>query len=370
MKNIKWFLAFFLFCQGIIRRRKISLNLLLIFLLLNHSSINAQSKKVDYTISYDVSTSDYKSAHKSERNYSNFEKLELVKKIQEQDHIDIVVYENGEEETTINHMSTNKYLEWAKKPAKTKIDDRGIKVYDIQGNLIANIEHSPMAKEFMEDAKKQNKIKKKYEIPEIRTLNRSDLSEMMANRVQIKQTREGKMHMRKDNREILYDANNQETEEREFEGKELKSLSKRKFAKTRDNISYVVESSDISLIIQESGRKMYQFVNKSIRNYQIKKTLNTRQGSDSESGFINSEDKLFSIQPNPATDYVWINIPLSVEQKNVDFTVVDITGRVVIREKIQRGLKQLSIENLPKGVYLAQYSSEEGDKQLIRFVKQ
>lgn len=98
--------------------------------------------------------------------------------------------------------------------------------------------------------------------------------------------------------------------------------------------------------------------------------MGTRESSNSETESIRDEDKHFTIQPNPATDNVWIQIPLSIDNKTVDFSVVDMTGRIVIKEVVQRGLKQLNVKSLPNGVYLAQYSNPEGERGSIRFIKQ
>jgi hypothetical protein len=352
------------------RRMIIGVMLISIFLMNNQQVSFGQSRKVDYTISYDVKTSDFKKAKKGEKSYSNLEKVDLTRKIEEEDHVDIVVFNNGDEETTINHLRTNKYPEWATKPAKTVIDDKGIKTYDKNGKIVVNLEHSVQAKESMATIKRLNKLKKKFQLPNMEVMTQKDLSQMMNDKVQVKQIREGKMHMRKDNKEVIYDAYNQEIEEREFEGRELKSLSKKKFSKTSDNINYLSGSKDVTLVNNESGRKMYQFVEKSITGYKVKQALGTRESTNSETEAIREEDKLFSMQPNPATDNIWIQIPLSIDNKTVDLSIVDLTGRIVIKEVVQRGLKQLNVKELPNGVYLAQYSNSEGERGAIRFVKQ
>lgn len=370
MKRLKTSIRFLPFYLNI--NKDVGKLLLLLCLLISERQVlSAQSGKVAYKISYDVTTSDSKKPKRGEKSYSTIEKLDMVKKIQEQDHVEIIVYDDGSEKTIINHISSNKYPnDMIAKPARTEIDDKGVKMYDSRGKVLANVEHSPMAREFLQEGKKNNQAKKKFQIAEIKAMSKSDLSELTANGVRVKQTKEGKMHMKKDNREMLYDSNNQETEEREFEGKELRSISKKKFSKTRDNITFVSESTDITMINNESGRKMYQFVNKSIKNYQVDQGLGTRGDEDSNKDFIKAEDKIFSIQPNPATEDIWIQIPLSTDGKSVNFVILDMNGKIMLNEKIQRGLKQLSVKELPEGIYIAQFSSEEGDKQTLRFVKQ
>jgi Secretion system C-terminal sorting domain len=352
--------------------QKVAIGVLLvvIFSFINQRKSYAQLRKIDYTISYEVKTSDFKKAKKGEKSYSNLEKVDLVRKIEEEDHIDIVVYNNGDEETTINHLRTNRYPEGAISPTKTVIDDKGVRTYDKNGKVLVNLEHSAQAKESMATTKRLNKLKKKFQMPNMDVMTQRDLSQMMTDKVQVKQIREGKMHMRKDNKEVIYDAYNQEIEEREFEGREIKTLSKKRFKKTTDNINYLSDSKDVTLLNNESGRKMYQFVEKSITSYKVKQALGTRESNNLENEFIRDEDKRFTIQPNPATDNVWIQIPLSIDNKAVDFSIVDMTGRIVIKEVVQRGLKQLNVKDIPNGVYLAQYSNPEGERGAIRFVKQ
>lgn len=330
----------------------------------------SQTKKTEYTISYDVETTELKKGKKGETKYSDIEKLEFIKKVQELEHFDITVYDNGEEEVTINHIKTNRHPDWFTKPAKTVIDDKSVKTYDRNGKLLVNIAHSEVLKKSLLKMKQLNKEKKKYQVAKLKQISQAEISQLTAKGVLIKQTREGKMHMKKDNKEALYDANKQEIEEREFDGKEIKSISKKQISTTRDNINYISESTDITLEKKESNRKMYWFVHKTFTNYTVKQVLNTRGNGETILAINESIEQGFSVLPNPSVDNIWVQIPANSENATVDFFITDVVGKVVIQERLMPGAKQLNVKSLASGIYIAQFTSTTGQKQSIRFVKQ
>ena len=371
MKNLKIFTKSsinLLFLFYTLQRGK-RLLFLSIVLLTFQTVVISQTKKVDYTISYDVETVEFKKGKKGETKYSDVEKFEFIKKVQELEHFDITVYDNGEEDVTISHIKTNRNPDWFTKPAKTVIDDKSIKTYDKNGKLLVNLEHSQVIKIALLKTKQLNIEKRKYEVSKLKQVSQSDISQLTAKGVLVKQTNEGKVHMKKENKEVLYDANKQEIEEREFDGKELKSLSKKRISTTRNNINYISQSTDITLEKKESNRKMYWFVNKSISNYTVKQVLNARNNSENTIAINERVEQEFSVLPNPSVDNIWVQIPANSENKSVDFFITDMIGKVVIRERLMSGTKQLNIKSLAAGIYIAQFNSTDGQRQSIRFVK-
>ncbi len=70
------------------------------------------------------------------------------------------------------------------------------------------------------------------------------------------------------------------------------------------------------------------------------------------------------IYPNPATDFVNIKTPNSMQIKSV--MLIDMHGKVVL--KLQHHIEKLQISNLQQGVYLLQISTETGSisKRIIK----
>ena len=72
-----------------------------------------------------------------------------------------------------------------------------------------------------------------------------------------------------------------------------------------------------------------------------------------------TETKEFSVFPNPADDYIMI----SVDQPK-DFTISDIFGKIVLTGTISSDNQQISIENLPDGMYFVNINN-----QIVKIIK-
>ncbi len=75
-------------------------------------------------------------------------------------------------------------------------------------------------------------------------------------------------------------------------------------------------------------------------------------------GFIDLAKATLQIFPNPALDVISISLPASINAVNANYSVSDLTGRVVLNDKLLS--KQLNISMLPKGVYSLQVITENG----------
>ena len=76
------------------------------------------------------------------------------------------------------------------------------------------------------------------------------------------------------------------------------------------------------------------------------------------------------VYPNPTSDF----LELKVEDTNFDFKsgayrIADIKGSILISEKINDFQTRISMENLPKGVYLLEVSSGEKNVKTFKIVK-
>lgn len=71
------------------------------------------------------------------------------------------------------------------------------------------------------------------------------------------------------------------------------------------------------------------------------------------------------IYPNPTTGVVKVSIGTAAQM-----SVTDLTGRVVIATSLQAGTQELSLNNLPNGLYLYCIQTSTGSLFTGKFVKQ
>lgn len=71
--------------------------------------------------------------------------------------------------------------------------------------------------------------------------------------------------------------------------------------------------------------------------------------------------------PNPASDYIVIDVPSSVVQHGVA-QITDVLGKLVLTEKVTTSKQRVTLNKLPKGVYIFSVLSSEGrfSQQIIK----
>ncbi len=71
-----------------------------------------------------------------------------------------------------------------------------------------------------------------------------------------------------------------------------------------------------------------------------------------------------SFYPNPATDYIILDIPSQAELVEVD--IIDLTGKTIVRHT---NIQRIPLENLPNGVYFIRMQFESGQIQTYKIIK-
>lgn len=82
--------------------------------------------------------------------------------------------------------------------------------------------------------------------------------------------------------------------------------------------------------------------------------------------FVTAWDQEISIYPNPATTVLNLS---STEMMDFSISITDITGRVIMREKIMDLFYPVDVSNLTPGIYLLHLETLEGASKSIKFVK-
>ncbi len=213
-------------------------------------SIQAQNGNVKCVISYDTKTTNYvRCAKGEERLLNEFDRIGM-RKIEEEDSYTIKILANNDRETTISHIKTNRFPSWITVTAKTVIDKNGVKTYDRDGKLLTNIPHSPKALESynaVKDLAAQNSFQN---VPEFRRMRNDEMAELRGHGVKIKNYPDGKIHIRDNDKEVLYDSLNKVIENRQFEGKDLVFSLQQKFQTNRTGENQIYNLDNAAGYIQ------------------------------------------------------------------------------------------------------------------------
>lgn len=82
--------------------------------------------------------------------------------------------------------------------------------------------------------------------------------------------------------------------------------------------------------------------------------------------FVTDWDQEISIYPNPATTMLNLS---STEMMDFTICITDITGRVVLREKVLDSFYPVDVSSLTSGIYLLRLETPEGANKMVKFVK-
>jgi hypothetical protein len=190
-----------------------TLRLLIIFLLnLFIGTLTAQQ-----TISYSIKTSNYvRHAKGEEKLLTDFDRVNM-RSYEELDFFTVQLTVSGDIETTILHLKSTKFPDWVTKIAKTVIDKKGIRTYDEKGKLLTEIPHNKKALESYNYMKAIIKDKGFNYVPAFDEITDNDMKEMKIKGINVKTNGKGLVHIRDNNKELLYDAENKAVINREFE---------------------------------------------------------------------------------------------------------------------------------------------------------
>ncbi|VXC03559.1 Cell wall-binding protein [Flavobacterium sp. 9AF] len=131
-----------------------------------------------------------------------------------------------------------------------------------------------------------------------------------------------------------------------------------------DNVSYVA-SSGIATISISSGS--HTITKDNVANlYYISTTFNSnRMSYEVEKESSNETDIV--VYPNPAQYNLQINVP--TQYANGTFTVIDLTGKEILKGFIENNQSRLDISHLKSGIYILKINNNNGS-YIKRFVKE
>jgi hypothetical protein len=123
-------------------------------------------------------------------------------------------------------------------------------------------------------------------------------------------------------------------------------------------------SEPIKLCTEYSTCAIYVMVDNNLDCDDDDDNINPANGNCDQATFIN-ENMLnsTSIYPNPATNFIYINL---AQESEFTIAIKDILGNTYLTAN---SLREINISHLPKGTYLIEVSNDRGDISHKKFVK-
>jgi Secretion system C-terminal sorting domain len=318
------------------------------------------------TISYAIKTSYYvRHAKGEEKLLTDFDRVNM-RSYEEVDSFIVRIAGSGDIETTILHLKSTKFPDWVTKIAKTVIDKKGIRTYDSKGKLLTNLPHDQKALESYNTIKKLTIENGYNHLPAFNKISGNEQKEMQLKGLKVKTNDKGVVHIRDNNKELLYDAENKAVEKREFEGKDLKHSLFQKFTVDINGNLIPFYKKEINLLRTKEGRRLWHFTEQTTSNYKTTGSLPARINTTGN----NSSMIEFTIAPNPASNELMIKLPVTMMDKTPVLTIIDAVGRQVVKVNVTSANQTISVQKLAKGIYMLQVQTADGSKQTKRFVKE
>jgi hypothetical protein len=323
-------------------------------------SINAQALK--YTITYNSKTKHYSRCAKGEEKLLNdFDRVNMRSYQEEKSYI-IKVLSNGDREITIFHLKSNQFPDDTPSAAKTIIDKDGVKSYSADGKVLTNIPHSAIYLEYQKAFKNNLQSNDIQLAPKFKKITDAELNDLKIQGISVKNINGKGLHIRNQNKEVLYDTVNKIIENRLFEDKLLKHSNLQKFKLNKFNEIIPIFKKEINLDKTNKGNKLWRFKEEDIINYKITYPLNKRNDTD--------KNLSFNVYPNPASKELTVQLPRNIYEKTAHITISDMLSRVIFQKQTNASLEIIDIDKFKSGVYLLQVETGTGDKLTKKFIKQ
>lgn len=331
------------------------------------TSVSAQKSDAKYTITFDVATRAYTSVPTAQvKQLNNVDKVSL-RLIEEKEHHDIEVINSHEVVTTIDLLKSNKYENWMLQPAKTVIDKNGSRCYNDEGGLLVEVPHSPLSQKSFDANALAMFSSDKLPFPNFLPVSLQAIGELRKNGFMVQQGKKGRLFAKSDTKLLVYDPSNMEIEERDLIGKEVQYSLRQKF--TTNDLGQIVPDIKIEVTL-EKGRDDLKFWRTVESKYSDYKMVATKTVTTDVANVSDKDAESLKINPNPAQNDIWVQIPRSMQAATPTIRIFDISGKQVYNQISDYVIQQIAVNQLPNGVYLLQVETAKGAKVTQRFVKQ
>lgn len=102
--------------------------------------------------------------------------------------------------------------------------------------------------------------------------------------------------------------------------------------------------------------------------YTLKVQLGTASLPAQSVNTANAKQFLIKLSPNPARDYLELEIPTSVLPG--EYQIMDMQSREVLRQRVSNPKERIAITQLKPGAYILVYHYQNGEKSVHKFIKE
>lgn len=119
------------------------------------------------------------------------------------------------------------------------------------------------------------------------------------------------------------------------------------------------DSGCLLLGIKLNNNRMHAVIIKTDNNGNI-------SGTDEEPANVTAHELI--LYPNPGNEH--LNIRTAVQRIGGEFTMYDISGKLVLQQKITQSITEINTQDMPSGVYIYSYIHEDKEIESGKWVKQ
>ena len=346
------------FAHGPVSWWKLNFGLILFIFISSFVNEVAAQGAVKYTLTYVAETTTSFQITDSVQAFSIRDQVDLIP-YTTRDSVIKQVYTNNDIKSTIFHQLNTAYPTWMTRPAKTVIDKTRIKVYSATGSLMINQLHSADYKGVNSQLKSYLTTNSADIITNFVFLSAAMKTEYTANGFVMTNIGDGTFRFVKDSVTLYFNNTRRINQVDLFHSDGTLKLSvKRAFG--MNSYGLIVPKFEIETrtdnrftshcvqVVKVTSYPYYHYTMAGAGKYAVE---------ESEENI--DEPLTIDVVPNPADDYIIINIP--VEDYNQPIRIYDNTGRLILEEIIQAGDFEIKIDisTFQSGMYFAQLHKNE-----------
>ncbi|MBK8342259.1 MAG: T9SS type A sorting domain-containing protein [Bacteroidetes bacterium] len=346
------------FAHGPVSWWKLPFGLILLIFISSFVNEVAAQGAVKYTLTYVAETTTSFQITDSVQAFSIRDQVDLIP-YTTRDSVIKQVYTNNDIKSTIFHQLNTAYPAWMTRPAKTVIDKTRIKVYSATGSLMVNQVHSAKYKSVNSQLKSFLTTNSADVITNFVFLSAAMKTEYTANGFVMTNIGDGTFRFVKDSVTLYFNNTRRINQVDLFHSDGTLKLSvKRAFG--MNSYGLIVPKFEIetrtdnrftSHCVQEVKVTSYPYYHYTMAGAGKYAVEESEEDID--------EPLTIEVLPNPADDFIIINIP--AEDYNQPIRIYDNTGRLILEEIIQAGDFEIKIDisTFQSGMYFAQLHKNE-----------
>ena len=272
----------------------------------------------------------------------------------------------------IEHLYNTEFLEWMTMPKKTVIDEKGVRSYDENGNVLVDLPPSDKSSKLHLEIVKQLLLKGLFAIPDFQPITEIKIEEMKLAGYTVSKTDEGEVHFRKGTYEQIINPSQYYVALIEYNDQNEEIYRIDKVYIYNENSELVPHEQAEVYNKQTSNNICYQkVIYTSYKDFT--RTFGPKINSPIDPEVMN---KLFGdgvrAYPNPASNMIYVELPsaTSTDNQMVNITMENVFGKVVrsLNNQPAGTTVSFNVAGLLSGTYAIKVSWNGGLKT-VRILK-